>query len=532
VPTATGIKLLVVIALLALATLVSEDLTCIAAGLLVAQGQIGFVAATFACAFGIFVGDLLLFWAGRALGRPWVRRRPLSWVLSPEKIDSSSEWFRHKGPTVIFLSRFVPGSRLPTYFTAGLLHTSFWKFVLYFGIAVLAWTPILVGVSSLAGARALAWFGVFERYALLGFAALVFTVWILVWLLRNLLTHRGRRLLAGRIRKWTHWEFWPAWVFYLPVVLWVLWLGIRNKRLALFTAANPAMPLGGFVGESKWAILESLPRERVARTQRIEASAGRAARIEAVRALVLESTLYLPVVIKPDVGERGSGVTVARSWPEVEVAVSEARGDLLVQEYVPGIEIGVFYTRLPGERHGSIFSITEKVLPVVAGNGISSLEDLVLSDSRAVMIADVYLDRLEADRHRIPEAGESVLLTDLGTHCKGAIFLDGQRFFSDELLKAVDEIARSYDGFFFGRFDLRGASESDLCAGRFKVIELNGVTSEATHIYDPSNSLVEAYKVLFRQWRLAFETGRRNVERGARPGTVIELFRAIMRKKS
>ena len=45
------------------------------------------------------------------------------------------------------------------------------------------------------------------------------------------------------------------------------------------------------------------------------------------------------------------------------------------------------------------------------------------------------------------------------------------------------------------------------------MIELNGVASEATHIYDPAVSVWEAYRVLFRQWALAFEIGRKNLDR-------------------
>ena len=40
------------------------------------------------------------------------------------------------------------------------------------------------------------------------------------------------------------------------------------------------------------------------------------------------------------------------------------------------------------------------------------------------------------------------------------------------------------------------------------------MTSEATHIYDPSNGLLEAYRVLFRQWRLAFEIGEAHADAG------------------
>jgi hypothetical protein len=68
----------------------------------------------------------------------------------------------------------------------------------------------------------------------------------------------------------------------------------------------------------------------------------------------------------------------------------------------------------------------------------------------------------------------------------------------------------------------------DFKAGRnFKIVELNGVTSEATHIYDPRNSLIDAYRVLFEQWRIAFEIGAKNRERGVRPSTLRELFRML-----
>src|SRR6187402_392711 len=42
--------------LLAAATLASEDLTCVAAGLLASHGKLSLVAAIFACMIGIFVG--------------------------------------------------------------------------------------------------------------------------------------------------------------------------------------------------------------------------------------------------------------------------------------------------------------------------------------------------------------------------------------------------------------------------------------------------------------------------------------------
>ena len=56
-----------------------------------------------------------------------------------------------------------------------------------------------------------------------------------------------------------------------------------------------------------------------------------------------------------------------------------------------------------------------------------------------------------------------------------------------DLEAAFDCVARHFDGFFVGRFDVRYANPEEFLAGRgFAIVELNGVTSESTNLYDPS----------------------------------------------
>jgi len=156
------------------------------------------------------------------------------------------------------------------------------------------------------------------------------------------------------------------------------------------------------------------------------------------------------------------------------------------------------------------------------------LEELVFADDRAVCMADFYLRKNAEQTQRVPVAGESVQLVEIGTHCRGAIFLDGGDTITPALEESIDRIARCFDGFFFGRFDIRVPSRHDLMAGRnMRIIELNGVTSEATHIYDPKLRVFDAYRVLFQQWRIAFEIGDLNRARGTRPTTVRALLQAI-----
>ena len=529
VPRSTGITLLVLVTLIAIATLLTEDFACIGAGLLVAQGRIGFLAATLACFVGIVVGDVLLYWAGRSLGRPWLSRAPLRWFLSPRQVERSSEWFQSRGPIVVFFSRFLPGTRVATYFTAGLLHTRFWRFFLYFVLAVAIWTPFLVGIASLFGTRVLDYFGAFERWALPSVIALVILIWLFARAVPLLFTWRGRRRISGWWCRQRHWEFWPPWFFYPPVVLWVGWLAIKYRSLTLFTAANPAIPAGGFIGESKTGILEGLAPEWVAPFQRIDGSLDIHTKLEQVCQFVEDQKLELPVVLKPDAGQRGTGVKIARSWDQVENYCDLATMDFLVQEFVPGLEFGVFYVRMPEEETGRIISITDKRLPTLLGDGHSTIEELVLTDARAVCLANLYLAELGPRGDEIPRNGDQVVLAELGTHCRGAIFADGGHLLTADLAHAVDTISQTFGGFFFGRYDVRVPSLEAFTRGRdLRVIELNGVTSEATHIYDRRNTLVTAYKTLFDQWELAFEIGRQNRALGTAPTPVLDLIRDIL----
>ena len=56
----------------------------------------------------------------------------------------------------------------------------------------------------------------------------------------------------------------------------------------------------------------------------------------------------------------------------------------------------------------------------------------------------------------------------------------------------INRIMRDIPDFNFGRIDVRYESKSALRQGSaFEIIEINGVGSEATHIWDPSTRLLD-----------------------------------------
>lgn len=524
--------------LLALATLVSEDLACIGGGILVAQGRLAAFAAIGGCFVGIFVGDVLLFLCGRWFGAPLLRGASSSRfrLVSPEAIERGRDLLlRHSGKAIL-ISRFTPGLRLPTYLAAGALGMSLPRFALWFSIAGLIWTPILVLLSARFG-------GAMERVVssasglgALGVIVALVAVYVAWRTIVSALSPRGRRLLRGRLERLRRWEFWPAWAFYPPVVGRLLALSWRHRKdggFGVVTAVNPGIETSGFVGESKARILAGLSGagDRIARFDVVRAADSVAERLGTIARFRAEHGVSLPLVLKPDVGQRGSGVAILRDEPSLERFVREGMAlDHVVQEYVPGVEYGIFWIRAPGEERGRVFSVTEKRMPVVVGDGVSTLERLILADERAVCAAEGYFERNRSRLGWIPPRGERVQLVELGTHCRGAIFLDGR---SDVLTPALEDwietVSRSFEGFHFGRYDVRGPSvEHFRRAEGIKVIELNGVTSEATHLYDPKHSLREAYAILFEQWRLAFAIGAANRRRGAAITPPLALLRRFL----
>ncbi len=505
------------------ATFISEDLACLTAGALAGQGKISFALALFACFAGIFVGDILLYWTGRIFGNKIVETKLFSRLVSEKSIETASVWLNKNGATAIFLSRFITGFRLPTYLAAGFLKTDFLKFAFYFLLATAIWTPILVGSTAFAGQF------FFSKSLLL----VVVLAFVLLKIILHFSSWKNRRFFVGRLKRLTNWEFWSLKVFYFPVVIYVLFLAIRHRSLTVFTCANPAILASGFVGESKAEIYEGLRKSAANASYLLNytklcAENSLAENLNQARNFIAENDLQFPLALKPDAGERGKNVEILNNFDELETNISKLESDFILQEFFDGLETSVFYFRYPNCEKGEIFSITEKTFPCVTGDGKANLETLILRDKRAVCLAKKYLEQNAERLNVIPEADEKVNIINIGTHSRGAIFSDGEHLRTKKLEAKIDEICRGFEGFYFGRFDIRARSFEDFSrAGNFKIIELNGVTSESTNIYDKKFSLFEAYKILFRQWRIAFEIGAENFRRGAKATKISDLLKLI-----
>lgn len=93
---------------------------------------------------GCLAGDALLFFAGRRLGSRVAQIPLLRRVLSPAKQRRVEHLTRRYGRRVVFIARFMPGLRSPTFFMTGHAGLSFWKFLVFDGLAALLSVPLWV----------------------------------------------------------------------------------------------------------------------------------------------------------------------------------------------------------------------------------------------------------------------------------------------------------------------------------------------------------------------------------------------------
>ena len=495
-------------------TWLSEDAAVLGAAIATASGALPVIPCFLACFGGLWSGDILLFIIARYGGRPVAERFFSRGSYWSESMEKSEACFRRRGILALVISRFVPGLRLTTFLAAGFLRMNTLLFTLVTGMMAALWAIVIFLIVRLMGKAAPA---AFE--ALKGHLYMIMAGSLLALGLIHLLPRVASRL--------SRWEFWPAWFFYLPIGLRYLGLAARYGSLTLPSAANPCMKTGGLIGESKFEILRelrSIAPDFVPDTTLIPVEGDRVASLE--RFMSTTGIIY-PVVLKPDLGFRGSGFRIARSREHAVSYLTTVTVPVIAQRYVEGpYEAGLFYCRIPGEDRGKILAITEKEFPELVGDGNLTITELILADERARLQSPTLLERFHERRNEVPASGEVIRLVEAGNHAQGCLFRDGMHLHSALLEKRIDAISRELKGFFIGRYDVRYAKPDELRSGRgFSIIELNGVAGEPTSAYDASKGFTSAFALLFLHWKLAFAVGNENRRRGHRPDSAATILR-------
>src|SRR5688572_18924902 len=96
---------LVVLALIiaGLGVPVPEDIMLLTAGILVHRGNVSYLGALIACAFGVFVGDTTIFLIARRLGPSALERWPFKLIITPRRRERIEHMFAKYGNFIVFM---------------------------------------------------------------------------------------------------------------------------------------------------------------------------------------------------------------------------------------------------------------------------------------------------------------------------------------------------------------------------------------------------------------------------------------------
>ena len=120
----------------------AEELVLLLGGALVASRVLHPLLMLLVHFLGVLIGDVFLFGLGRGVSSR-LSRSPRFTAWFAHKLERGRPFFVRYGDTTVFLARFIPGLRAPTFLIAGTMQMSLWRFVSIDALASLIFVPVL-----------------------------------------------------------------------------------------------------------------------------------------------------------------------------------------------------------------------------------------------------------------------------------------------------------------------------------------------------------------------------------------------------
>lgn len=517
------------------ATLISEEMALIFAFSAYQLGSISLGLLIASYMPGILFGDFALYSFGRGLrfySKNQLKYKNNFMTQALKKVKSlKADLFDR----VLFFTRFIPGSRTPTYLMAGYTRYPFYRFLSILGLVTLIHLAMnLVFLHLVGQGKGIEFHPIVRSLIAIVLSLILFRSFIFIVRNRKDLP-TGIRAAVYSIFRLKYRVGWPIEIIYAPVMLYCVLLMVRYRTLTGFLYVNPQIVNSGWIGESKAALEKQLSKASQRHTLahvKIESQWSLPEKASCLENFMASNKLSFPIVLKPDLGEKGLAVKRIDSLPEAKQYFRNISYDILAQEKCSFTkELGAMYYRLPNEEKGHIFSIAGKKFPLVVGDGKSPLKQLILKQPRLRYFSHLYLRHVDRNPEDVVPEGEQVVLSSLGNISKGAEFYDAMELAYPQFIQELDQISRNLPNFYFGRYDIRYESEESLAKGHFKIVELNGAGAESSNVHDARFSIIDFYGILFKQWNLIFKIGKLNRKSGPRSLSLFRFLRDLWTTK-
>jgi hypothetical protein len=312
-------------------------------------------------------------------------------------------------------------------------------------------------------------------------------------------------------------------MLYAPIVpVWV-WYIIRSRAIWFFTASNPKLTFGGMEGEPKKEMHDLLPPHLCPVFFNVQPSED----FSVISKKVKEKNIQFPLIVKPEVGGQGILFRKINNEAQLKNYHEQVPVEYFVQEFIQyPIEVSLFYYRYPNKPEGIITGFLQKLPMQVTGDGIHTLKELIMMNSKSGKRIDELRLKHEDNFDKILPACDKYMLSYAANHNRGARFIDLKNEIDESLVKILDEISLSINDFFYGRYDIMCNSIEELKQGKnFVILEYNGCGAEPNHFYDTGYTLMNAWKEILKHWKILYQISRYNYKAGIKYWPAIKGFR-------
>ena len=314
------------------------------------------------------------------------------------------------------------------------------------------------------------------------------------------------------IDKIKNWEQWPFKLLYAPITPVWLWYVVRSGAVWFFTPSNPRLTFGGMEGEPKKEMHDLLPKHLCPAFFNVNPTED----FSFVLNRLEEHKITFPLIVKPEVGGQGILFRKIDTREQLENYHKLVPVEYLVQQLIQyPLEVSLFYYRYPGESKGAITGFLKKIPMQVTGDGVHTLKELILMNSKSEKRIDELRPKHKHNFKKILPKGVKYMLSYAANHNRGARFIDLKNEIDENMVSILDKISLSINDFFYGRYDIMCNSVEELKQGKnFVILEYNGCGAEPNHFYDTGYTLTAAWKEILKHWKILYEISRQNYKKG------------------
>lgn len=144
----------------------------IVASLLAARGELSILLVVFIALAAAVLGDNVGYLIGRFGGRSLVLRFGRYVFLTPRRLSYAEEFFQRRGAIIVVAARFIEILRQMNGIVPGMTRLGWKRFLIYNSVGAALWVGFWSILFYQLGRKAELFGSLYERYKLLGFAAL------------------------------------------------------------------------------------------------------------------------------------------------------------------------------------------------------------------------------------------------------------------------------------------------------------------------------------------------------------------------